>query len=118
MRSCAVCCRDGFCSFTISTRRVEPCTRNLGLISSLVNIDSLPGYVAALYFPLFYRIADEDLDEHCMQRFFFAQDAPEALQVFALTRPSSEHDRDLGFWHIDALIEHLGRDNHAVVSRL
>ena len=54
--------------------------RNLGLISSLVNISRLPGHVPALHFPLFDRSADEDLDEQRLQRFFFAQDAPEALR--------------------------------------
>src|SRR5438034_9224669 len=97
MRSCAVCCKDGSCSCTISTCRVEPCMRNLGLISSLVNISRLPGHVPALHFPLFDRIADEDLDEQRLQRFFFAQDAPEALEVFALTRPTPQHDRHLRF---------------------
>src|SRR5438067_13702757 len=118
MRSCAVCCKDGFCSFTISTWSVEPCMRNLGLISSLVNISSLPGHVPAVYFPLFYRVANEDLDEHRLQRVFFAQDAPETLQVFALARPSPQHDRRLRFWHIDALVEYLGCGSHAVVPRL
>ena len=71
-----------------------------------------------MHFPLFDRIADEDLDEQRLQRFFFAQDAPEALEVFALTRPTPQHDRHLRFRHIDALIEHPGRDDHTVVPLL
>src|SRR6266516_750211 len=118
MRSCAVCCKDGSCSCTISTCRVELCMCNLGLISSLVNISCLPGYVLVLYFFFFDRMVDEDLDEQRLQWFFFAQDTPEALEVFALTRPTPQHDRHLRFRHIDALIEHPGRDDHTVVPLL
>src|SRR5579872_273104 len=117
-RSCAVCCKEGSCSFTISTCRVEPCMRNLGLISSLVSINHLPESMTTLDFPLFYRMAYQHFDQYRLQRFFFAQDAPETLEIFALTCASTKHNRHLRFRDIDSFIEHFGGHNHTVVSAL
>src|SRR5690606_24271763 len=49
--------------------------------------------------------------------FLGPQNAPKALHVFSHATASADHDRHIGFRHVDSLVEHL-RSDYSVVTTL
>src|ERR1700694_700731 len=107
MSSPAVCCQRGFCSSRSSMVRMVEDQRRRGVIKSAVSIWYLfLSSPAPLRFTLVDGPARDHLVKHRLAVLHLAQHAAQTLHVLARSRRAAQHNGNLGFRHVDALVEH------------
>src|SRR5215470_16677526 len=96
----------------------DPRRCNLGLTRSAVSTISLLLSAPPLRLAFLNGPACNHFKEHCLPVLDLAQHSSQALDIFACSRSAAQHNSDFRLRHIDTLVQHSGRDNHAIASCL